>query len=83
MKKENVKVLNNVTTNPPVCRARQYQIMPVSAESLKSVFYSFLSSGWGDTVPLINLCGGTERKWNDADFFLFHKDLFEVAIRYL
>lgn len=26
---------------------------------------------------------GTERKWNDAHFFLFHKDLFEVAIRYL
>lgn len=41
-----------------MCRVRRYQIILQCAESLKSVFYSFHSSGWKDTVPLINLCKG-------------------------
>lgn len=77
-RKENVKVLNNVTTNPPVCRARQYQIMPGSVESLKSVFYSFLSSGWGDTVPLINLCGGQRENEMMPTFSYFTKTCLKL-----
>lgn len=78
MKKRKRKVLNNVTTNPPVCRARRYQIIPVSAESLKSVFYSFLSSGWGDTVPLINLCEGQRENEMMPTFSYFTKTCLKL-----
>lgn len=50
-------------------RRERYQIIPASAESLKSVFYSFLSRGWGDTARLINLCEGQRGKMKWCPLF--------------
>lgn len=70
--------MNNVTTNPPLCRVRRYQIIPQCAESLKAVFYSFHSSGWEDTVLLINLCEGQRENEMMPTFSYFTKTCLKL-----
>lgn len=78
IKKGRRKGLNNVTTNPPLCRVRRYQIIPQCAESLKSVFCSFHSSGWEDTVLLINLCEGQRENEMMPTFSYFTKTCLKL-----
>lgn len=78
IKKGKRKGPNNATTNPPVCRVRRNQIIPHCAQSLKSVFYSFHSSGWGDTVPLINLCEGQRENEMMPTFSYFTKTCLKL-----
>lgn len=61
-----------------MCRVRRYQIIPQCAESLKSVFYSFHSSGWEDTVPLINLCQGQRENEMMPTFSYFTKTCLKL-----